>query len=130
MLLQHNKVDLENNQEMEQENAVKLPWINLSLAPCCADMPAMALLLCAACQAALGAGSRQCLTQMAAVLSSHCPSPLEQLGELVHVLGGATPAVSTATSEHQAGSSVTQTHGQLCNIKTIFFSKVELLILM
>lgn len=34
MLLQQNKVDLENNQEMEQENAVKLPWINLSLAPC------------------------------------------------------------------------------------------------
>lgn len=121
MLLQHNKVDLENNQEMEQENAVKLPWINLSLAPCCADVPWMALLFCAACQAALGAGSRQCLTQMAAVLSSHCPSPLEQLGELVCVLGGATPAVSTvessATSEHQAGPSVTQSHRQLCNIK-------------
>lgn len=29
MLLQHNKMDLENNQEMEQENAVKLSWINL-----------------------------------------------------------------------------------------------------
>lgn len=61
MLLQHNKVDLENNQEMQQENAVKLPWINVSLAPRCAEMPAMALLLHAARQTAVGAGSRQCL---------------------------------------------------------------------
>lgn len=62
MLLQHNKVDLENNQEMEQENAVKLPWINLSLAPCCAEMPAMALLFHAARQRAVRAGSRQAVS--------------------------------------------------------------------
>lgn len=62
MLSQHNKVDLENNQEMEQENAVKLPWINLSLAPCCAEMPAMALLFHTARQRALGAGGRRAVS--------------------------------------------------------------------
>lgn len=95
MLLQHNKVDLENNQEMQQENAVKLPWINLSLAPCCAEMPAMALLFQAAHQRAVGAGSRQAVPviKWSAVFSSH--SPLEQLGDLAPVLQRATSAVAT-----------------------------------
>lgn len=61
MLSQHNKVDLENNQEMEQENAVKLPWINLSLAPCCAEMPAMALLFHTVKEHWGLAAGRQCL---------------------------------------------------------------------
>lgn len=95
MLLQQNKVDLENNQEMEQENAVKLPWINLSLAPCCAEMPAMALQSHADRQSAVGAGSRQALSLTQLVSSAFLPQPLEQLGHLVHVLWGATSAVSS-----------------------------------
>lgn len=75
MLLQQNKVDLENNQEMEQENAVKLPWINLSLAPCCAEMPAMALLSHTAHQSAVGAGSRQALSLTQMVSSAFLPQP-------------------------------------------------------
>lgn len=73
MLLQHNKVDLENNQEMQQENAVKLPWINLSLAPCCAEMPVMALLFHAAHQTAVGAGSRQAVPVIQMVSSVFLP---------------------------------------------------------
>lgn len=60
----------------------------------------MALPFYAARQTAVVAGSRQAtsLTQTVHSVSWHSPSPFEQLEDLVHVLWGATFAVSTGES--------------------------------
>lgn len=97
MLLQRNKMDLENNQEAERENAVQLPWTNPSLAPCCTGLPAVALRFRAARPSGTAAGVPAPRGPQRS-RPWHGPCPLTWLGDLLRVLQRATSALAAVES--------------------------------